>query len=63
MSNKKRNQQIIDSYDYLTNAASTTEFTGLTPTPILTDEERESYESIYPFYPQNIVDEIEKKGQ
>lgn len=49
MKNKPDNQQIIDSYDYLTHAASTTDCTGLIPTPAMTEEERASYQAIYPF--------------
>ncbi len=62
MSNNKRNQKIIDSYDYLTNAASTTDFTGLAPTPIQSEEEFEAYEAIYPFYPERLSDDSKKKG-
>ena len=50
----KENQLIIDSYDYLTHAASTTDCTGLIPTPASTDEEREAYEAIYPFEPPKL---------
>lgn len=63
MPNSKRNQKIIDSYDYLTSAASTTEFTGLTPTPIQSEDELEAYESIYPFYPERFANNEKKKGQ
>lgn len=46
---EKKNEEIIDSYDYLTNAASTTDCTGLMPTPASTPYEREAYESIFHF--------------
>jgi len=48
---KKSNQEIIDSYDYLTHAASSQDCTGLIPTPPLNPEAVESYEEIYPFLP------------
>ena len=48
MKNEK-NENLIDSYDYLSNAASTTDCTGLMPTPAHTEEERESYNAIYHF--------------
>lgn len=44
-----KNNKKIDSYDYLANAASTTDCTGLMPTPADTDDKRESYEEIYRF--------------
>lgn len=47
MDKKRTNQNIIDSYDYLANAASTTDCTGLMPTPASTEAERESYNDIY----------------
>ena len=49
MKKDKKNQEIIDSYDYLANAASTTDCTGLMPTLARTEEERESYDAIYHF--------------
>lgn len=54
MKKKTKNQEIIDSYDYLTHAASTTDCTGLIPTPASTEEERASYEAIYPFIPPKL---------
>lgn len=47
MKKDKKNEEIIDSYDYLTNAASTTDCTGLMPTPANTEEQRESYDAIF----------------
>ena len=49
MKKDKRNEEIIDSYDYLTNAASSMDCTGLMPTPAYTPEQRESYDAIYHF--------------
>lgn len=49
MNKDKKNEEIIDSYDYLTNAASTTDCTGLMPTPAYTEEQRESYDAIFHF--------------
>jgi hypothetical protein len=48
---EKTNQEIIDSYDYLSHAASSTDCTGLMPTPATTEEEREAYQAIYPYKP------------
>ena len=42
MKEKKDNKKVIDSYDYLSHAASTTDCTGLMPTPASTEAERES---------------------
>lgn len=47
MKKDKKNEEIIDSYDYLTNAASSMDCTGLMPTPAYTPEQRESYDAIY----------------
>ena len=47
----KPNQEILDSIDYLNQAASTTECTGLMPTIPQTKYEQESYEKI--FFPGN----------
>ena len=51
MKKEKNNQVIIDGYDYLKHAASTTDCTGLIPTPAASEEERDAYKSIYPFLP------------
>ena len=45
------NQDIIDSYDYLSNAASTQDMTGLIPSDPVSVEELESYEDLYHFLP------------
>ncbi len=45
------NRDIIDSYDYLGNAASTMECTGLIPSGPVSEAELESYEAIYRFRP------------
>ena len=50
MDKEKTNKEIIDSYDYLANAASTTDYTGLMPTPADSEAKRESYDSIYHLY-------------
>lgn len=49
MKKDKKNEEIIDSYDYLTNAASSMDCTGLMPTPAHTPEEREAYDGIFHF--------------
>ena len=51
MKPKKSNKDIIDSYDYLSNAASKQEMTGLIPTEPVSAEELESYEDIFHFLP------------
>lgn len=45
-------KQIIDDYDYLTSAASATEFTGLIPFLPQSDAELESYNDICPYLPR-----------
>ena len=61
MKKDKKNEEIIDAYDYLTNAASTTDCTGLMPTPAHTPEERESYDAIYHFKSTPFIPEEEKE--
>ena len=53
----KENEQIIDSYDYLSTAASTTECTGLIPSLALSEEELESYEAIFHFEPPKLYNQ------
>lgn len=50
---KKSTQEIIDSYDYLSNAASTQDCTGLIPSEPTSEAEIESYEDMYHFLPPN----------
>ena len=47
----KENQKIIDEYDYLSNAASSQDCTGLIPSEPVSAEELESYEELYHFLP------------
>ena len=47
----RNNQDIIDSYDYLSNAASEQEMTGLIPAPPVSRDELESYEDLFHFLP------------
>ena len=50
-SGQMHNQKIIDSYDYLSNAASTHDCTGLIPSAPVSEEELESYEDVYHYRP------------
>ena len=49
-----KNQRLIDSYDYLTNSASSQDCTGLIPFAPTCEEELESYESVYSYLPPEI---------
>lgn len=51
--NQKSNQKITDEYDYLSNAASMQDCTGLIPSEPISVEEIESYEELYHFLPPN----------
>ena len=53
-SRKKSNQKIIDSYDYLSNAASAQDCTGLIPVGPTNRAELESYEEVYHYQPPKI---------
>ena len=50
MRKDRKNQEIIDAYDYLSNAASSQDLTGLIPSAP-SAEELESYEKLYHFLP------------
>lgn len=57
----KENQRIIDSYDYLSNAASSQDCTGLIPSAPLNEEELESYNALYKFQPPKVPAPKNKK--
>lgn len=48
---KKTNRELIDDYDYLSNAASAMDCTGLIPSLPETQEELDSYENLYHYLP------------
>lgn len=50
-----------EDYDYLSHSASMTDCTGLIPTPAVSEEERESYEAIYPYMPKETEEEKRKR--
>ena len=45
----KENQKIIDAYDYLSNAASSQDCTGLIPSAPQSEAELQSYEEVYAY--------------
>lgn len=49
-----KNQNLIDSFDYLSNAASSMDCTGLIPSAPATDAELESYDSVYHYLPPKV---------
>lgn len=52
MKNRKKDpKELIDDYDYLANAASAMDFTGLIPSLPQSDAEIESYNDICQFLP------------
>lgn len=51
MKKEKENQKIIDAYDYLSNAASNQDLTGLIPSAPTSTDELESYADVYQFLP------------
>ena len=50
------NQEVTDSYDFLSNAASTQDCTGLIPSVPVNEDELESYEALYHYQPPKIKD-------
>jgi len=59
---KKTNQEIIDEYDYLSNVASSMDFTGLIPFLPETEDELEAYNDIYRFRPRIRTEEEMENG-
>lgn len=51
---KKSSKELIDDYDYLANAASAHEYTGLIPFLPTSEAELESYNAICHLYPPGI---------
>ena len=47
----KDNEKIINDYDYLGNACSSTDCTGLIPSAPHSEAELDSYEAVYHFEP------------
>lgn len=46
---QRENQEIIDNFDYLSNAVSAQDCTGLIPSEPQSDAERESYQDLYAY--------------
>lgn len=61
VSEQKSNQEIIDLFDYLSNAASTQDCTGLIPSAPQSRAELESYEEVYHYQPPQIKEKSKKK--
>lgn len=61
MSDKKKNKKIIDDFDYLSNAASAGDCTGLIPFLPSSKAELDSYNDVYRYRPPVIPEE--KKNQ
>lgn len=60
---KMTNEEIIDSYDYLTNAASATDCTGLIPSEPMSKAERDSYEEVYMYTPPEVPIRNDDRGK
>ena len=54
------NQEIIDSCDFLSNAASTQDCTGLIPSGPMNEDELESYEAVYHYQPPDFPTKVQK---
>ena len=51
---EKENQKLVDSYDYLANAASSQDCTGLIPANPWSDAAMESYNEVYHYEPPKV---------
>ena len=60
---KKEKKQSVDDYDYLSNAASAMDCTGLIPSLPQNDEELESYNDIYQFQPHTKRKHCDRQGK
>lgn len=58
MSNSKENQKIIDDYDYLSNAASSGDCTGLIPSLPKSKAELDSYNELYEYLPPAVKKDV-----
>ncbi len=58
---KKTNRELIDDYDYLTNAASAMDCTGLIPSLPQSEEELDSYNDIVQYIPPTVSDKTDSK--
>lgn len=47
----EENKKVIDDYDYLANAASAGDCTGLIPSLPTSETELESYQDVYQYHP------------
>ena len=64
MKTPKENEKLIDDFDYLSNAASARECTGLIPFLPTSEAELESYNDVYQYRPPVIqakMDPLRKK--
>ena len=59
----EEDQRLIDSYDYLSNAASAMDCTGLIPSAPINAAELESYEEVYHYLPPEVKSGDEEKGK
>ena len=53
-SSSPSNQEIMDSYDFLANSASTQDCTGLIPSGPVNEDGLTSYETVYHYLPPQI---------
>ena len=53
-SDSSANQEVIDSYDFMSNAASSQDCTGLIPAGPVDEEELKSYEAVYHYQPPRL---------
>ena len=53
-------QEIMNSYDFLANSASTQDYTGLIPSAPVNEDELKSYETIYHYLPPQIKNSKKK---
>lgn len=62
MTDSKKNQTLIDNYDYLTKAASSGDCTGLIPSLPQSKAELDSYSELYQYLPPTTKHTEENKS-
>ena len=60
---KQKETPCVDSYDYLANAASSGDCTGLIPSAPVSEAELESYRELYAFEPPKVPKSSHKSNE
>lgn len=59
---QKSNEELIDDFDYLANAASSMDCTGLIPSLPQNEEELKAYDDIVRYRPPSFLNKMDEKN-